>query len=418
MYYGNDHEPEPRMSPLSRWQVLFAASGGFFVVIGWQLLPSPLAALLLALGGGLFGVALAPRVWRHSPAKGPADTERLEATVAAFQEGMLDLYSLVELGRTISASLDLDQLFTTTMKRVAETTGVESYALFLHDETGDKLVARTVSGTGTEALQDRAFAIGEGLAGRVYQSRSPETQSAGSPLPWPDVPSHVRSVVALPLSSSADRTLGVLLLYSPTAGAFGERQTAYFTAVAKQLAIALENAQLFIKTRELSYRDALTGLFNRRYFEEALDREVRRAIRYNLPVALLMADIDHFKIYNDSQGHHQGDNVLKEVTARLTENTRQVDIVARIGGEEFVVILPMTTKTHARLVAEKLRRSVEETKIPGEEVLPGGRLTISLGLAAYPEDASDPTGLVQAADAALYTAKRKGRNRTEMLGRS
>ena len=405
------------MSPLSRWQVLFAAGGGLLVVIGWQLLPSPLAALLLALGGGFFGVALAPRLWRDGPPKGPADAERLEETIATFQEGMLDLYSLVELGRTISASLDLDQLFTTTMKRVAETTGVESYALFLHDETGDKLVARTVSGTGTEALQDRAFAIGEGLAGRVYQSRSPETQSAGSPLPWPDVPSHVRSVVALPLSSSADRTLGVLLLYSPTAGAFGERQTAYFTAVAKQLAIALENAQLFLKTRELSYRDALTGLFNRRYFEEALDREVRRGIRYNLPVALLIADIDHFKIYNDSQGHHEGDNVLKEVTARLTENTRQVDIVARIGGEEFVIILPMTTKTHARLVAEKLRRSVEETKIPGEEVLPGGRLTISLGLAAYPEDASDPTGLVQAADAALYTAKRKGRNRTEMFGR-
>ncbi len=417
MYYGDDQEREPGMSVLSRWQILFGASGGFFVVIGWQLLPSPLAALLLALGGGLFGVALAPRLWREGSPTGAADTERLEATVTAFQEGMLDLYSLVELGRTISASLDLDQLFTTTMKRVAETTGVESYALFLHDETLDKLVARTVSGTGTEALQDRSFATGEGLAGRVYQTRASETHSAGGPFPWPDVPSHVRSVAALPLSS-ADRTVGVLLLYSPTTGAFGERQTAYFTAVAKQLAIALENAQLFIKTRELGYRDALTGLFNRRYFEEALDREVRRAIRYNLPVALLMADIDHFKIYNDAQGHHQGDNLLKEVTARLTENTRQVDIVARIGGEEFVVILPMTTKTHARLVAEKLRRSVEETKITGEEVLPGGRLTISLGLAAYPEDASDPTGLVQAADAALYTAKRKGRNRTEMFGRS
>ncbi len=397
MYYGDDHEPEPRMSPLSRWQVLFAAGGGLFVVIGWQLLPSPLAALLLALGGGFFGVALAPRLWRHGPPKGPADAERLEETIATFQERMLELYSLVELGRTISASLDLDQLFTTTMKRVAETTGVESYALFLHDETIDKLIARTASGTEMEALQDRSFAIGEGLAGRVYQSRTPEAHSAGGPLPWPDVPSHMRSVVALPLSSG-DRTLGVLVLYSPATGAFGERQTAYFTVIA--------------------YRDALTGLFNRRYFEEALDREVRRGIRYNLPVALLIADIDHFKIYNDSQGHHEGDNVLKEVTTRLTENTRQVDIVARIGGEEFVVILPMTTKTHARLAAEKLRRSVEVTKIPGEEVLPGGRLTISLGLAAYPEDASDPTGLLQTADAALYTAKRKGRNRTEMFGRS
>ena len=405
------------MSRLARWQVLFAASGGLLIVIGWQFLPAPVAALLLAVGGGLLGVALAPPLWRGASSRGAADTERLEATVAEFQEGMLDLYSLVELGRTISASLDLDQLFTTTMKRVAETTGVESYALFLLDETADTLVARTISGTETEGLQDRSFALGEGLAGRVYQSRTPEAHSAAVPFPWPDVPPHVRSVMALPVASS-ERTLGVLLLYSPAPAAFSDRQTAYFTEVAKQLAIALENAQLLIKTRELGYRDPLTGLLNRRYFEEALERELRRAIRYNLPVSLLMADIDHFKMYNDAQGHHQGDNVLKEVTTRLTENTRQVDIVARFGGEEFVVILPMTTKTHARLVAEKLRRSVEETKIPGEEILPGGRLTISLGLAAYPDDASDPTGLVQAADAALYAAKRKGRNRTEMVGRS
>ncbi|MBI4587653.1 MAG: sensor domain-containing diguanylate cyclase [Candidatus Rokubacteria bacterium] len=405
------------MTRPNRWQVLFAISGGLCVVIGWELLPAPAAALLLALGGGLFGLAVAPRLWRGASPTGSADTERLEAMLTTFQEGMLDLYSLVELGRTISASLDLDQIFTTTMKRVAETTGVESYALFLHDETANSLIARTVSGTGTEVLQDRSFALSEGLAGRVYQSGTPEAHTADGPLPWPDVPAHARSVVALPLASP-HRSLGVLLLYSPTPEAFSERQTAYFTAVAKQLAIAVENAELFVKTKELTYRDALTGLFNRRYFEETLEREVRRALRYKLPVSLLMADIDHFKIYNDTHGHHQGDLVLKEVAARLTENTRQVDVVSRYGGEELVVVLPMTTKTHARLVAEKLRRSVEETKIPGEEVLPGGRLTISLGLAAYPEDASNPTALIQAADAALYTAKRKGRNRTEIFGRS
>ncbi len=405
------------MTRATRWQILFAASGGLFAVIGWELLPRPAAALLLALGGGFSGLALAPRLWRSGSSAGPVDTEGLEATVTAFQEGMLDLYSLVELSRTISASLDLDQLFTTTVKQVAAVSGVESYALFLHDESANRLVVRTLSGTGTEFLQDRQFSLEEGLAGRAFQSRTPEAHSGGSSLPWPDVPPQARSVMTLPLTSS-EKTIGVLLLYSETPGAFSERQTAYFTAVAKQLAVAVENAQLFLKTKELTYRDAVTELFNRRYFEEALEREVRRAVRYNLPLSLLMADIDHFKIYNDTNGHHQGDNVLKEVAARITENTRQVDIVARYGGEEFVVILPMTSKTHARLVAEKLRRSVEETKVPGEEVLPGGRLTISLGLAAYPEDASNPTGLIQAADAALYTAKRRGRNRAEMFGRT
>jgi diguanylate cyclase (GGDEF)-like protein len=403
------------MNVLTRWQLLFAASGGFLLLTGWQLLPSPAAAFLLALGGGLAGVALGPWLWRTTP--GTAGPRRVDPAASAFQEGMLDLYSLVELGRTISATLDMDELFTGTMKRVAETTGVDSYALFIHDEAADRLVARTLSGENTEGLQERAFSLQEGLAGRVFRNRTPETHSARAAFPWPDVPAHVRSVVALPLAST-ERTLGVLLLFSPRPGAFNDRQTTYFMAVAKQFAIALENAQLFVKTRELGYRDALTGLFNRRHFEEALERELRRAIRYNLPVSLLMADIDHFKIYNDSEGHHAGDNVLREVTARLMENTRQVDIVARFGGEEFVVILPMTTKTHARLVAEKLRRSVEETKIQGEEVLPEGRLTISLGLAAYPEDASNPAGLVQAADAALYTAKRRGRNRIEMFGRS
>lgn len=405
------------MTRATRWQILFAASGGLFAVIGWELLPRPAAALLLALGGGFSGLALAPRLWRSGSSAGPVDTEGLEATVTAFQEGMLDLYSLVELSRTISASLDLDQLFTTTVKQVAAVSGVESYALFLHDESANRLVVRTLSGTGTEFLQDRQFSLEEGLAGRAFQSRTPEAHSGGSSLPWPDVPPQARSVMTLPLTSS-EKTIGVLLLYSETPGAFSERQTAYFTAVAKQLAVAVENAQLFLKTKELTYRDAVTELFNRRYFEEALEREVRRAVRYNLPLSLLLADIDHFKIYNDTNGHHQGDNVLKEVAARITENTRQVDIVARYGGEEFVVILPMTSKTHARLVAEKLRRSVEETKVPGEEVLPGGRLTISLGLAAYPEDASNPTGLIQAADAALYTAKRRGRNRAEMFGRT
>ncbi len=401
---------------LSGWQVLFAVSGGLLLVVGWLLLPSAVAALLLALGGGLFGLAVAPRLWPGAFPTEASDPEHLEAMATAFQEGMLDLYSLVELGRTISASLDLDELFTTTMKRIAEASGVGTYALLLYNESTNGLVARTLSGSGTEVLRDRQFALGDGLAGRVYQSRTPEVHSGPGPLPWPDVPSEARSVLALPLASS-ERIIGVLLLYSPTPGAFTERQTAYYSAVAKQLAIALENAQLFIKTKELTYRDGLTGVFNRRYFGEALEREVRRAIRYNLPVSLLMADIDHFKIYNDTRGHHDGDNVLKEVTARFVENTRQVDIVARYGGEELAVVLPMTTKTHAHLVAEKLRRSVEEMKVPGAEALPEGRLTISLGVAAYPEDASNPTGLIQAADAALYTAKRKGRNRTEMFGR-
>lgn len=401
------------MSRFARWQVLLAAGGGISLIVGWQRLPALESTPLLALGGCLVGLALAPQFWRIAFPQGLRSPDRLAAVAAAFQEGMADFYSLAELGRTVSPSPDPDQLFTTTMKRVAETTGVESYALFVHDDVADRLVLR--ASRGGDSLPHRALAPGEGMVGRVYRSGTPETYSRLGPLTRPDVPPGARSIVTLPVTTG-ERTLGVLMLYSPTPGTFTERETTYFTEVGRHLGIALENAQLFLKTKELSYRDGLTGLFNRRYLEEALERETHRATRYHLPVSLLMADIDYFKIYNDTHGHQQGDVVLKEVAARLIENTRQVDIVARYGGEEIVLILPMTTKSHAHMVAEKLRHAVEEMKIPGAEVLPGGRITISLGLASHPEDASDPAALLQAADAALYAAKRMGRNRTVMFG--
>src|SRR3990172_2142995 len=130
-----------------------------------------------------------------------------------------------------------------------------------------------------------------------------------------------------------------------------------------------------------------------------------------MPLTLIMVDIDHFKRYNDTHGHPQGDEVLKDVSSILLKNTRQVDVVARYGGEELVLILPLTPKEPALLVAEKLRRAIEEAPVPGEQILPTRRLTISLGVATYPTDATTATGLVLAADRALYQAKQAGRNK-------
>ncbi len=160
----------------------------------------------------------------------------------------------------------------------------------------------------------------------------------------------------------------------------------------------------------MSYQDMLTGLFNRRYLEEALETEARRAARYGLPLSLAMIDIDYFKAYNDTHGHSRGDDVLRMVARRLREQTRSADIVARYGGEEFAVILPMTAKPHARLVAEKLRTAVAALAIDGSE-----GLTVSIGVATFSEDASAASGLLEAADAALYHAKARGRNRVEIF---
>lgn len=400
------------VTPSLRWQVPSGVGGALLVAVGC-FLPFPLAVTFGSLGGALVAAAVVPSFLTPAPASIRAsEGERLEAMANAFQEGMLDLYSLYEVGRTISASLHLDQLLTTTMKRVAQTTGIESYGLFVLEEDKNALVVKSASGAAAQGLGQLQLAAGDGLGGRVCRTRVPEMHTAAGPLPWPDAPAPARSVIAVPLVGR-DRVLGALLLYSVSPSAFSERELAYFTAIGKQLGIALDNATLHRRATELSYHDALTGLFNRRYLEEALDTEVRRAGRYDLPLSLNMVDIDHFKNFNDTYGHSRGDDVLRLVGQRLREQTRNADIVTRYGGEEFLVILPMTTKPHARLVAEKLRGAIAGAVIPGREPGQEARITISVGVSTFPEDSSTAIGLVEAADAALYAAKDRGRNRVE-----
>jgi diguanylate cyclase (GGDEF)-like protein len=157
-------------------------------------------------------------------------------------------------------------------------------------------------------------------------------------------------------------------------------------------------------------RDGLTGLYNHRHLQEALAREVARATRYNRVFSLLFADIDHFKQYNDNQGHLAGDKALRAIAELLRKSVRNSDFVARYGGEEFAVLLPETDKERARIVAERILYSVERHPFPGREAQPGGRLTISIGLSAFPDDGGEPAELLRRADEALYEAKRDGGN--------
>lgn len=164
-------------------------------------------------------------------------------------------------------------------------------------------------------------------------------------------------------------------------------------------------------------RDPLTGLYNRRTLASDLERELSRARRYRLPVGLIMLDVDFFKQYNDNNGHPAGDEVLRQVASLLTAHTRQADLVCRYGGEEFVVLLPQTDLKGAAAAAEKLRAGVEEHPFPYGESQPGGRLTVSLGVAAYPEHGDTGEELLRAADLALYRAKKSGRNRCALAVR-
>ena len=176
----------------------------------------------------------------------------------------------------------------------------------------------------------------------------------------------------------------------------------------KQHTAALVEANA--RLQQESIRDPLTGLYNRRYLEDSLQRETRRATRAEHGLGVIMFDLDHFKKFNDTYGHDAGDTVLRDTAALLVKSVRAEDIVCRFGGEEFVIILPRADFKTAYARAERIRRQVSELNVLHRE-LSVGKITVSGGVAALPEHGIGPADLLQAADAALYRAKKEGRDR-------
>jgi diguanylate cyclase (GGDEF)-like protein len=162
---------------------------------------------------------------------------------------------------------------------------------------------------------------------------------------------------------------------------------------------------------EMAVRDGLTGLYNHRYFQEALALEAARSLRYGHTFSLLFLDVDHFKRYNDTNGHLEGDRLLITLSQKVKEYVRGSDIVARYGGEEFVIILPETSRGNANQIAENIRTCVAEFPFKNRETQATDNITISIGVATFPEDGSDGASLLKHADDLLYKAKDSGRNK-------
>ena len=171
------------------------------------------------------------------------------------------------------------------------------------------------------------------------------------------------------------------------------------------------------RLNQLAVTDGLTGLYNHRYLQEQLKSAVERSLRSGVPVAMLMIDVDHFKKYNDRNGHPAGDEALRSVARLVAEDRRQVDVVARYGGEEFAILLYDATREQATEVAEKVRTRVSSAPIAQADRQPLGKMTVSIGLAVCPEDATTAETLLEAADVALYRAKKSGRDTVVIANR-
>lgn len=226
-----------------------------------------------------------------------------------------------------------------------------------------------------------------------------------------------RFTAFLPLKIQ-NKLIGLLVIVNYQETACEGQDELFWNSLSDQMATAIGNAQLYQNAKQHSITDGLTGLFNHRYFQQRLRSEESRSHRHHRPFSVIMLDIDHFKHYNDVCGHPTGDKALNIIAQLIKAEVRDIDILARYGGEEFAIVLSETDKTSAWKVAERIRKKIEDYKFPHGQVQPQKRLTVSIGVASYPEDADNRKDVVERADEALYMAKKAGRNQVFVSGQS
>ena len=329
---------------------------------------------------------------------------QLQASRAELQAG------LARLGDTLSSTHDLDRILAVVLESAMASTRAESGMVLLLTPSRAELVL--AASRGLDVPVDLRLAVGEGLSGQVALTGDPVRgftgDRPGELRPGPSEPAGT-AVIAVPLKSNGT-VIGVLDLYgSPAVDGFGEDDLATIRTFATQATVAVDNVLLHEEAQRLSITDGLTGLWNYRYFTMTVSKEIERAARFDRPLALLMLDLDHFKNVNDTFGHQRGDAVLVELAARIRGCVRDVDTVARYGGEEIVVILPETDEPGAGQLADRICEAVRRKSFggPGEHPVP---LTISAGVAVFPINGTSATLLLARADEALYAAKDGGRD--------
>ncbi len=401
--------------------------------VGWYQrhvgVKSVLAVPLQERSGQLRGVLLADRL--EAEAFTDADEQLLailarevlralevERVLGEVRRGRDEKTRFFRAIEELNRAVDPGAVFAAVLENARALGSLDFVALTLvQEEEGARVhrVAKVSGGSAAaRALEGRTFPDNNGLVANVVRY--------GAPLPGRALPNMEQKVVfdedteirglgalrILPLVA-ADRILGTLVAGTRARGALGEDVLRMLEVLAIQAAQAVLRAQLFEQTERLATTDGLTCLANRRTFQARAEQALAQARRYGRVCAVLITDIDHFKVVNDTYGHPAGDTVLKGVAQMLREQARDTDVVARYGGEEFAVVMPETDLRGAQVIAERLRETVA-ARIFHTELGPV-RVTLSVGLAASPEDGTEMDALVQLADQCLYQAKRAGRNR-------
>jgi len=340
--------------------------------------------------------------------------EIIEKTYRELDKKVYDLFTLFNIGKELNSTLSVESILKITCFTSMGQLGITAMTIFFLEDRHDSHVMSKVymKGLRRDSQRPESLTTSDDFLNLLRINEQAillsELEKKAELKNELDFFNTYKTHLIASLMAK-DQIIGVMALGKKLSGEeFVQGEKDFINTLASLSALALRNARHY----EQAITDTMTKLYLKRYFQLRLDDEIKRADRYHNKVTLMMTDIDHFKRINDTYGHTKGDEVLIAVAKAIKDNFRDVDVPVRYGGEEFAVIMPEISKEEALIPAERLRKTVE--KIPfvlnGESV----KVTISIGLAEYAEDAQTPLQLIEAADAALYRSKESGRNQTSL----
>ena len=318
------------------------------------------------------------------------------------------------------SSRDPTRTYRAILTHSKELLQAERASLWVFDEPSNEISLKAAAGFATSESEVRPTRLGEGISGRVLESETAlvveNLERAGLRAAPAERNYRTKSFISYPITMGG-RKIGVLNVADKVGGGkFDDVDLSLLEIIGPQIAVALERAEWQERATQfqlMSITDPLTGLLNRRYLEERLTEELNRSQRYNYAMSCLMIDIDDFKNYNDQNGHQAGDVALKITAHAVKATLRSADVACRYGGEEFCVLLPQTTLSEAGVIAERMRQRVTETDYPYGNSQPLGTVSVSIGVSTFAKHIDTAESVIAAADRALYSAKRQGKNRIE-----
>ena len=340
-----------------------------------------------------------------------AVAEKLKKENIQIEKQLRQIEHLYDIIKEAGATLNVQEMIELTREFTERMFDLPHFIIAVLSNDGKKYEVRVASGCDESLF--RAFEVeleSDRLAALLAREKKPVwVDSIGEQDHFAKLRNlAIQSFVFLPFLVQ-DRTIGFLCSFSTSDKFIDQEEFSNFQVFCNQISIGLQKSLLYEKVQKLSITDGLTKLYSHRYFKQRLEEELVLAQRYAASLSLLILDIDHFKHYNDTYGHVAGDHVLMEVARILKDQSEVAHQAARYGGEEMVLVAPETTKEQAMELAEKIRKAVENYSFSvGKETT---RVTVSIGVATFPQDAHSSLDLIGKADKALYAAKNRGRNR-------